>query len=101
MSLLVATALADNAFEVPFDSFSTLLSRPRLEPGVNHFPLKWKDEMKNRSIVDISYDQYWQIWHRTVFVTGIRDGIRPYATRVGTGQRLDGMSSIVIRINWN
>lgn len=91
LSLLVATALADNAFEVPFDSFETLLSRPRLEPGVNYLPLKWREEFQDRSIIDLSYNQYWTIWSKTVHVAGVREGLRPYATRVGAGQRLDGM----------
>lgn len=97
-SLIVAQALADNAFEVPFDSMETLLSRPKLEEHVQYLPLKWRAEVMDDYIMPITYDQFVSIWNRTLFVTGVRDMIRPYAVRVGAGGRIDRTSALQIQV---
>ncbi|KAG6353756.1 hypothetical protein INS49_005232 [Diaporthe citri] len=89
LSLIVARALAADAFEVHFDSFEQFLTRPRLEGNVNYFPVKWKDEFLEKPIFPVSYMQFWRLWKDAVHVAGIRDPPRPYAVRVGAGARIN------------
>lgn len=94
LSLIVARALAADAFEVHFDSFKQFLTRLRLEENVNYFPVKWKDTFLEQTIFPVSYNQYRTLWTRTVHMAGIRDPPRPYAVRVGAGARINGKSDL-------
>jgi hypothetical protein len=80
----------DDAFDTSFESVEMLLSRPKLKDGVNYMALKWKSNMLDESILPITYDKYWRLWKDTLQVAGCREEIRPYATRVGAGGRIDG-----------
>lgn len=91
VSLVIARALADNAFDPPVDSLQTLLSRPVFDDR-KRLKMKWKADMLNRPIWPISYNTYWRIWTQTTFVAGYPKPIRPYSLRVGAGNRLNGKS---------
>ncbi|KAK1480541.1 hypothetical protein CCUS01_16199 [Colletotrichum cuscutae] len=86
---LVARALFDDAFDPAFDSFESLLARPNLEDA-DYARLHWREEILNEPIIPIQYGCFWKIWQRVLFVMGCREGLRPYAMRVGAGGRLDG-----------
>lgn len=90
VSLLAAQALVDDAFEAHFPSVEDFLNRPKLKDNQDYMQLNWKDEMLDQQILQVSYDQYRNIWNSTVQAAGCREPIRPYATRVGAGARLDG-----------
>lgn len=95
VSFLVSRARADNAFEAEFVSPDRILHPEPLEHGVDFIPLRWKPEKQEKdAIIPISYNTYNRLWSRTCFVAGLRDGdkMRPYAMRVGAGNRLDGES---------
>lgn len=87
--MLAAQALIDDAFEVHFDSFEKLMSRPKLKDNVDWLPLQWKSEMLDQPILPLTYQRFWHIWKDTVRAAGYRDPLRPYAMRVGAGGRLD------------
>lgn len=89
VSLVIARAFADNAFDIPVDSFQTLLSRPTFE-NKKRLRINWKEKMLTRPIWPISYNTYWRIWTQTTFVAGYTTPIRPYSVRVGAGNRLNG-----------
>ncbi|KXH65143.1 hypothetical protein CSAL01_10464 [Colletotrichum salicis] len=86
---VVSRALFDNAFDPEFDSFESLLGRPNLE-GVDYAKLHWKEDILDEPIIPIQYGCFGKIWQRVLFVIGCREGLRPYAMRVGAGGRLDG-----------
>lgn len=93
MSFLVSRALADNAFEAEFVSTDQILHPKPLGQEVDYVPLKWKPEKQEKdAIIPICYNTYNRLWNRTCFVAGLRDEdkMRPYAMRVGAGNRLDG-----------
>ncbi|OAQ59792.1 hypothetical protein VFPBJ_11588 [Purpureocillium lilacinum] len=92
LTFWVSRALADNAFEAGFTASSQVFRAEPLEPGIDYVPLLWKADMKDKCIHSISYNTYWSIWNRALFVSGLRDedAMRPYAMRVGGGGRLDG-----------
>jgi len=95
LTFWVSRALADNAFKAGFTSASQVFRAEPLEPGIDYVPLLWKSNTKDKSIHSISYNTYWTIWNRALFVSGLRDedAMRPYAMRVGGGGRLDGKNS--------
>ena len=94
LTFWVSRALADNAFEAGFTASSQVFRAEPLEPGIDYVPLPWKVDKKDKCIHSISYNTYWSIWNRALFVSGLRDedAMRPYAMRVGGGGRLDGKS---------
>lgn len=49
--------------------------------------------MLDKPIMPITYNKYWQIWNKTIDAAGCREAIRPYATRVGAGGKIDGRCS--------
>ncbi|KAK3325240.1 hypothetical protein B0H66DRAFT_615721 [Apodospora peruviana] len=100
LTFLAARALADDAFDAGYTSPRQVFSDEPLEEGVDYVPLPWKLEMLSKAmIVPISYNTYWNIWNRTLFVAGLRDRdkMRPYAMKVGAGQRLDGSLTAPLR----
>lgn len=88
-SLVVARALADEAFDPPVDSAETLLSQPNLE-GRQRIRFKWKKTVLDRPIFPLEYHMFGTLWNRTTLVAGYPEYIRPYSLRVGAGNRLDG-----------
>lgn len=96
VSFLASRAFADRAFEAEFVSPDQVLHPGPLEHGVDYVPLRWKPEIFEKgTIIPISYNSYYKLWHRTCFIAGLRGGdkMRPYAMRVGSGNRLDGKFS--------
>ena len=93
LSILLAQALVDDAFEAHFPSVDALMTRPKLKANVDYMPLKWKEEILDQPLLPISYNQYWKTWCDTIQAAGVREKVRPYATRVGAGGRLDGNHS--------
>lgn len=91
VSLVVARALAADAFEPSFATLDELLNRPLFNEHTACIYLPWKNELLGDEIFPISYNRFWNVWRRTVMVAGFPDGLRPYAIRVGAGSRLDGM----------
>ncbi|KAI1340623.1 hypothetical protein F5Y15DRAFT_45409 [Xylariaceae sp. FL0016] len=90
VSLLVARAIADQAFQTEFSSIEELCARARLE-HTDSLQLRWKPGMENKEIVPINYASYLDLWHRTLLVAGLRDDEqRPYSLRVGAGGRMSG-----------
>ncbi|KAI1382904.1 uncharacterized protein F4822DRAFT_440681 [Hypoxylon trugodes] len=51
LSLLTARALADDAFEVGYETFDDLLNHPRLERGSDYLPLPLKDDVLDRRAI--------------------------------------------------
>ncbi|KAM7210532.1 Protein of unknown function (DUF3435) domain containing protein [Rhypophila decipiens] len=96
LTLILARALHDNAFETPFASFAEILQRPNLE-DVDYISLKWKPEFEKKKIFPLTYHRYWELWTRTWFVAGSRNNVRPYSMRVGAGGRLDGPLTPAVR----
>lgn len=90
VGVLAALGVSHDAFEPSFRSINELLSRPHLE-HTDYLPLKWKDEVLEKPIIDLSYFLYWTLWNRIIHVCCLRTGLRPYSLRVGTGARLDGI----------
>jgi hypothetical protein len=88
-SIIAARAIKDDAFKVRFKSVKELLSRPCLE-NVDFLPLDWKEEMLDRPIFNLSNGTFYDLWHRTCLVSGLRGDPRFYVMRVGAGGRLDG-----------
>jgi hypothetical protein len=86
--LIVSRAIQDNAFDPGFTDAEEFLTRPVLGE-VDYIALKWKDEMLNRLVFDLSYRKFNDIWHRVCLVAGFRIQPRLYALRVGAGARLD------------
>ncbi|KAH8757749.1 hypothetical protein F5883DRAFT_428208, partial [Diaporthe sp. PMI_573] len=98
VSLVVARALADDAFDPSFDSVHSLLSRPDLE-HTQCIQLKWKDEALDREIFPLTYNRFGELWRRTIIVAGYPERIRPYAIRVGAGSRLDGSCPLYLTVH--
>ncbi|KAI3552370.1 hypothetical protein CSPX01_00119 [Colletotrichum filicis] len=92
---LVARALFDDAFDPAFDSFESLLARPNLEDA-DYARLHWREEILDEPIIPIQYGCFWKIWQRVLFVMGCREGLRPYAMRVGAGGRLDALRNYIL-----
>lgn len=87
---MVAQALHDNAFDVPYKSLHEILHRPNLE-NESTLQIRWKPSICGNCIIPITYASFWEAWRRTIIVSGMRDtALRPYALRVGVGQNLDG-----------
>lgn len=91
VSLVVARALAVNAFQASFATFDELSNTPLFEEHVSCIRLPWKKELIGQAILPLGYSRFWGLWTRTVKVAGFPDGLRPYSMRVGAGSRLDGM----------
>lgn len=74
------------------------LLRGPAEQGIETVPLKWKQDMRDKAIVPITYTTYWTIWNRTLYVAGIRneDKLRPYSLRVTAGKNLDGENFVTV-----
>ncbi|RMZ87306.1 hypothetical protein DV736_g5468, partial [Chaetothyriales sp. CBS 134916] len=86
--LVVAQAIQDNAFDAGFVHAEDFLTKPVLG-DVDYIELKWKDEMLERPVFNLSYAQFNDIWHRACLVTDLRVEPRLYAMRVGAGARPD------------
>ncbi|KAF2731199.1 hypothetical protein EJ04DRAFT_16250 [Polyplosphaeria fusca] len=95
-STVAARAIKDDAFKPSFESVEALLSRPTLE-SVDFLPLKWKEDMLDRSIFHLSNTKFYKLWHRTCLVAGLREDPRFYTMRVGCGGRLDGVLTDALR----
>ena len=89
LRLIIARAIKDDAFEIPFRDAEDILRRPGLG-DVDYVLLRWKPTMMKKHVFPIKYAKYLKIWNRVVLVTGSRDRRRPYSMRVGAGGRLDG-----------
>lgn len=89
-SLVVARALADDAFDPPFDSPEDLWRRPVMEEHIQCIRLPWKKDLQEKEIFPLSYQQYHEIFNRTCIVAGFPKPLRPYAVRVGAAARFDG-----------
>lgn len=84
----MARAIRDNAFDPGFADAEEFLKRPVLG-DVDYIELKWKDEVLDRTVFNLSYRQFNDIWHRVCMAAGLRVEPRLYALRVGAGARLD------------
>jgi hypothetical protein len=91
LSILLARALEDHAFDgADFKDIHELLSRPRLAPGQNFLPLKFKAGKLKELVFKLAYNTYRECFQKTVLAAGYRDPVRPYALRVGAGHAFDG-----------
>jgi hypothetical protein len=81
--------LEDNVFKDGFKDIHKLLSRPRFPPGVDYLPLDFKPEREEDPAFKLSYDIYRECFQKIVLAAGYRDPTRPYALRVGAGNRFD------------
>lgn len=88
-SLVVARALAADAFSPSFGSLEEMFHRPQLEERTNCIHLSWRKELLDEEIFPIEYNRFWALMTRTVEVAGYPDSLKPYAVRVGAGSRLD------------
>lgn len=95
-TLIASSAIHQGAFEHPFSSVDEILDRPYLE-DVNYVPLLWKMSAMKMRVFPISEGLFGQLWHRTWVVAGCRDPPRPYAMRIGTAARLDGVLKPALR----
>src|SRR5579871_6516563 len=84
-------ALKDNAFEAGYRSYEELLSIPSLGAS-NFLRLRWKRNIleQRKAIFPVTAHVLEESWTNLCIACGIRDIPRLYATRVGTGARLDG-----------
>lgn len=90
VSLVIARALAANAFKHGFQSLDELVNRPRFDgEKVHSIELPWKEELRDQQMFPITYHRFWSVWTRTNTVAGYPEVLRPYAMRVGAGRRLD------------
>ncbi|KAH7012700.1 uncharacterized protein B0I36DRAFT_436685 [Microdochium trichocladiopsis] len=97
LRMMVAQALHNDAFEVPYKSLQEILCRPNLG-NENTLQIRWKPSILDKSIIPITYPSYWETFGRGVLVMGVRDtDIRLYALRVGAGQNLDGTLTAALR----
>lgn len=94
LSLLLVRAIQDQAFHSDhnIETLDDLMTRPKLLPGSNQIPLKWKPEMKDQQVFRMCYDTYRSHFQKILLAAGYRDRLRLYAIRVGTGNTLDGTS---------
>ncbi|RNJ54029.1 hypothetical protein D7B24_001004 [Verticillium nonalfalfae] len=96
LSLIVAKAIKDDAFDVGFESLDALLSRPTLG-GLAYLPIRWKNDILETPIFELPYHRLWEIWRSCTWALGCRDPPRPYAMRVGGAGRLDGVLTPAVR----
>lgn len=89
VSLVLARAIQDNAFEQAFRSIDEVFDRPSLS-SVPCLSLPFKSEFLNKDIFRLSFNQFYALWHRVLDVAGFEEHPRPYALRVGAGNRLTG-----------
>lgn len=90
VSLVVARALSEDAFDPSFDSMPAIFNRPIFE-NMQCIQLPWKKDILDEEIFPMSYASFHSIWQRTVLVAGYPEKLRPYSLRVGAGSRLDGI----------
>ncbi|KAJ0123520.1 Mitosis inhibitor protein kinase mik1 [Diaporthe amygdali] len=86
VTLVIARAIADNAFDPPVDSLQTLLSRPKFD-NQKRLKIKWRHDILEQPIWPISYNTYWRIWTQTIFVAGkgvLTSALRNYIISQGT-----------------
>jgi hypothetical protein len=88
LRLILSRALQDDAFVAGFKDYDQFMTQPDLG-DVDYMQLKWKDDMLDRHIFPLSYQQFNDIWRRVGMMAGLRDLPRLYALRVGAGARLD------------
>lgn len=89
VSLVLARAIQDDAFEQAFRSVDEIFDRPNLS-SVPCLSLPFKPEWLNKDIFRLSTNQFYSLWHRVLDVAGFEEHPRPYALRVGSGSRLTG-----------
>ncbi|KAK1623312.1 hypothetical protein BDP81DRAFT_279256, partial [Colletotrichum phormii] len=87
VSQVIVVALEKNALETPFSSMDEILCRPILE-DVDYIPLRWKKDMENQTLFEITYPAFYDLWYQVLLVAGVREPPRPYSMRVGAGGRL-------------
>lgn len=87
--LIVCLGIAQDAFETPYTSPEDLHTRP-LREKARYVPLKWKQDMPEKRIVDLCYTTLREKWRRTCLVSGAREVPRFYCLRVGAGGRTEG-----------
>jgi hypothetical protein len=90
-SLVIARAIQMDALDldVSYDSLRDLLQRPRLG-NTDRVDIPWKESFLNEPLFPLKYADFWEIWHRCLYIIGSRKDIRPYSLRVGAGARMDG-----------
>jgi hypothetical protein len=64
------------------------MERPALG-DVDFIALKWKDEVLDQVLFDLSYRRFTTIWRQVCQLAGFRVIPRLYALRVGAAARLD------------
>lgn len=89
LSLIIAQALHDDAFEAGFKSLDDLLTQPKLGE-TDCLDLQWKEDKMQHEIFPLPYEKYWGLWNTVWRTAGNRNSIRPYSLRVGAGSALDG-----------
>lgn len=87
--LIADLGITQNAFEAGYTSPEDLYTRP-LREKASYVPLRWKESMLDKHIVDISYTTLYRVWYRTCLVSGARHIPRFYCLRVGAGGRTIG-----------
>lgn len=90
--LIADLGITLNAFEADYTSPEDLYTRP-LREKASYVPLRWKESMLDKHIVDISYSTLYKVWYRTCLVSGARHIPRFYCLRVGAGGRTIGRRS--------
>ncbi|KAK0627109.1 hypothetical protein B0T14DRAFT_127641 [Immersiella caudata] len=86
---IAALGIKMNAFSAGFTSPEDLYTWP-LREKARYVPLKWKESMLDKCIIDISDVSLYNVWNRTCVVSGARDPPRFYCLRVGAGGRTIG-----------
>jgi hypothetical protein len=71
VSLLLSLALRDDAFDPSFTSVNELLRHPQLEKA-DFLQLKWKEEIKNKTILLLIYNRYRCVWIDVCQAAGLR-----------------------------
>ncbi|KAK3342329.1 hypothetical protein B0H65DRAFT_540038 [Neurospora tetraspora] len=97
VTFVAIQALHDDAFETEFSSFDELLQRPNLE-DVDCIELRWKDGMQEKPIFPLKYHKFLELWNRRWLVAGNRNTLRPYALRIGGGNKIDGKNPLPVSL---
>lgn len=100
-SLVIARAIETDALDLPvsYKSLRDFLERPQLG-NTGRIDIPWKKRFLNEPLFPLKYKTFWEIWHRCLYVIGIRENKRPYSLRIGAGARMNGTLLLELCRRW-
>ncbi|KAH9947511.1 hypothetical protein B0H21DRAFT_691785, partial [Amylocystis lapponica] len=85
-----------NAFKAGYRSIDELLRKPNLE-NIDYIHLKWRKDMLDKKIFNMSYTSFWRTLRRVLLVAGFSTLARIYAFRLGALAEYDGSLTQAVR----